>query len=108
MEQQSWSSHNVFTLQLPCIGMGTPVIFINSPSMPGGGGSNDTASSRVTGLTELFHTVNLYTVTDEVKEAREWLTNFPWENPPPNPNINLMMRLRATFWNVISSKSNTV
>ena len=84
---------------LPCVAMGTPVIFINSPSMPGGGGSQVKSSSRTIGLLPLFHTLDLYTLSTE--DAKDWLQNFPWDNPPPNPNIDLMMRLKATAWNVI-------
>ena len=84
---------------LPCVAMGTPVIFINSPVMPGGGGTKTKSSSRTVGLTPLFHTVDLYGASME--SARGWLKNFSWYNPPPNPNTSLMMRLRATAWNVI-------
>jgi len=84
---------------LPCVAMGTPVIFINSSVMPGGGGTKTKSSSRTVGLTPLFHTVDLYAASME--SARGWLKNFSWYNPPPNPNTTLMMRLRATAWNVI-------
>ena len=84
---------------LPCVAMGTPVIFINSPKMPGGGGSSGKSSSRTVGLTPLFHTLDLYAKT--VERAKEWLQSFPWHNVPPNPNISMLMRLRATAWNVI-------
>ena len=84
---------------LPCVAMGTPVIFINSPKMPGGGGSSNKSSLRTVGLTPLFHTLDLYATTME--RAKEWLQSFPWHNIPPNPNISVLMRLRATAWNVI-------
>ena len=84
---------------LPCVAMGTPVIFINSPKMPGGGGSSGKSSPRTVGLTPLFHTLDLYAKT--VERAKEWLQSFPWHNVPPNPNISMLMRLRATAWNVI-------
>jgi len=35
---------------LPCVAMGTPVIFINSPVMPGGGGTKTVSSLRTVGL----------------------------------------------------------
>ena len=84
---------------LPCVAMGTPVVFINSPKLPGGGGTEKESSERITGLLQLFHTVDMYVLSTE--EAMLWLTSFPWDNPPPNPNVDLMMRLRATAWNVI-------
>ena len=84
---------------LPCVAMGTPVIFINSAGLPGGGGSSKEASGRTSGLTPLFHTINLYDMSRA--EAKTWLQNFAWDNPPPNPDVSMTMRLRATSWNVI-------
>jgi len=84
---------------LPCVAMGTPVIFINSPVMPGGGSTKTMSSLRTVELAPLFHTVDLYAASME--SARGWLKNFSWYNPPPNLNTSLMMRLRATTWNVI-------
>ena len=81
---------------LPCVAMGTPVIFINSAAMPGGGGTSKKSSARTTGLLSMFHTLNIYEVGNE--KASEWFANFPWDNPPPNPDMATMMRLRATFW----------
>ena len=84
---------------LPCVAMGIPVIFIQSPGLPGGEGSKTQSSPRTRGLTPMFHTVDLYKMS--TIEAQEWLQKFPWDNPPPNPNAGMMMRMRATFWNVI-------
>ena len=84
---------------LPCVGMGTPVIFINSAKLPGGGGSINKESDRVGGLLQFFHTINLYDMSDT--EAKETLKNFNWNNPPPNPNIASFMARKATFWNVL-------
>ena len=82
---------------LPCVAMGTPVIFINSPGLLGA--SSYTSSPRTAGLTPLFHTLDLYTLNR--KDAEEWVGNFSWHDIPPNPNANMMMRFRATLWNVI-------
>ena len=84
---------------LPCVAMGTPVIFINSAKLPGGGGSSNTESDRVGGLLQFFHTINLYDMS--TTEARETLKSFNWDNPPPNPNIASFMARKATFWNVL-------
>ena len=84
---------------LPCVGMGTPVVFINSAKLPGGGGSINKESDRVGGLLQFFHTINLYDMSDT--EAKETLKNFNWNNPPPNPNIASFMARKATFWNVL-------
>ena len=84
---------------LPCVGMNTPVVFFNTAGMPGDGGKNRKGSTRASGLTPLFHTVDFY-IMDEAERAK-WIAEFPWDNPPPNPNPAMMMRLRATAWNVI-------
>ena len=84
---------------LPCVAMGIPVIFINSDAMPGGGGTITARSSRTAGLTPMFHTLDLY--SKSMEDARQWLHNFTWHNPPPNPDVGMAMRLKATAWNVI-------
>ena len=87
---------------LPCVAMGTPVIFFNSAGMPGGGGSKTGGSSRISGLTPLFHSVDLYKMSEA--EAQAWLDNFNWDHPPPNPNVGMSMRLRAAFWDEIRKR----
>ncbi|XP_057291906.1 uncharacterized protein LOC130614495 [Hydractinia symbiolongicarpus] len=84
---------------LPCVALGTPVIFINTPNMPGAGGSAKQASPRTTGLTGLFHTLNMYQTRKIF--ARIFFKEFNWNNPPPNPGYGLLMKLRATQWNVL-------
>ena len=84
---------------LPCVGMNTPVVFFNTAAMPGDGGKNKLGSTRASGLTPLFHTIDFYKL-DEAERAK-WIAEFPWDNPPPNPNPAMMMRLRASAWNVI-------
>ena len=37
----------------------------------------------------------------DIADVRNWLSNFNWTHPDPNPNLAKFMRLRATFWNVI-------
>ena len=81
---------------LPCVALNTPVIFINSAGMPGGGGTAKGGSPRTAGLLSMFHTLNVYQVED--KDISQWFANFPWDNPPPNPDMATHMRLRATFW----------
>ena len=84
---------------LSCVGMGTPVIFINSSDMPGGGGSDREYFPLLTRLTPLFHTLDLYNST--LKKTKEWIDNFSWHDIPLNPNVSILMRLKATAWNVI-------
>ena len=84
---------------LPCVGMGTPVIFINSPDMSGGGGSDREYFPYLTRLYPLFHTLDLN--NRSLNEAKEWIGNFSWYNIPLNPNVSILMRLKATAWNVI-------
>ena len=88
---------------LPCVAMGTPVIFINSPYLKGGGGSDTKPSPRTTGLLSLFHTLDMYTMS--VEDAKEWLSTFNWQDPPPNPDVGKLMRIRATAWDVIRQRS---
>jgi hypothetical protein len=64
---------------LPCVAMGIPVVFINSPLMPGGGGTNTKRSSRTVGLTDLFHTLDLYSMS--TKNAIEWIRKVPLGKP---------------------------
>ena len=84
---------------LSCVGMGTPVMFINSPDMSGGGGSDREYFPLLTRLTPLFHTLDLYNST--LKNTKEWIDNFSWHDIPLNPNVSILMRLKATAWNVI-------
>lgn len=73
---------------LPCVALGTPVIFISAKKLPGGG------SNRVTGLTELFHTA----VVDNTKLAYSGLLEFNWHQPPQNPHPEKFHRYRAQMW----------
>ena len=84
---------------LPCVAMNTPVIFFNGQGMPGGGGSKSSSSTRIAGLTPLFHTLDFYQMTHD--EVTTWLAEFNWDNPPPNPEVGLTMRLKASFWDMI-------
>ncbi len=84
---------------LPCVAMGTPVVFINSAHLPGGGGSSSKSSDRIGGLLQFFHTFNLYDNSDT--KAKEDLKNFNWNNPPPNPNVASFRARKATFWNIL-------
>ena len=84
---------------LPCVAMGTPVIFFNTAKMPGGGGSTEKASDRVIGLVELFHSINLFNLT--VEQAKEKLGKFNWTQPPSNPNLAHRMQMVSSMWNII-------
>ena len=83
---------------LPCVAMGIPVVFINTnilfratPSTP---------SPRVTGLLDLFHTVDLYKISQS--EAISYLKGFDWENPPPNPNPEKHQNLTRNACRILS------
>ncbi|XP_033646128.1 uncharacterized protein LOC117305368 [Asterias rubens] len=84
---------------MPCVAMGIPVIFIDSPGMPGGGGDSKRGTSRIQGLKSMFHTLDMYQMSDE--DAKTWLSEFKWNNPPPNPGVSDVMKFRATDWNII-------
>ena len=72
-------------LAFTCVAMDTPVIYIYN------GNSNSTNS--------LTHTIDRHMMTEE--QARKWFQNFPWDSIPQNPNPAMLMRLRATSWNII-------
>ena len=90
---------------IPCVAMGTPVIFFNSPKMPGGGRNSSNCSERVTGLVHLFHSIDLYDLTME--QAKEKLSKFNWTNPPPNPNLASRMQMISSMW-VILRKNQAI
>lgn len=75
---------------LCCVALETPVIFI------------DTRHNEVERYKVPATTASLVHVVDTNKpQAKEWFQRFPWNNIPPNPNPAMLMRLRATSWNVI-------
>lgn len=87
---------------IPSVAMGTPVIFINDKRMPGGGATSTKATDRVKGLTELFHTIDMFTMT--LQDIERFFKNFNWSDPPKNPNAGMRMRMVATSWNVIRKR----
>lgn len=87
---------------LPCVAMGTPVIFINGNKMPGGGGKGNKSSNRVIGLKEMFHLIDLHKMTQN--EAKQLLEAFHWDKPPRNPNFGYRMKLITSMWYIIRKK----
>ena len=81
---------------LPCVAMGTPVLFFNVKRVPGGGPK---ASERVTGLLELFHSIDPYKL--KINEIRKKVEEFDWANPPKNPNLGSRMRLVSSMWYIL-------
>ena len=73
-------------LALACVAMETPVIYIYN------GNLNPPANS-------LAHKIDMHTTTKE--QASKWLQDFAWDSIPQNPNPAMLMRLRATSWNII-------
>ncbi len=82
---------------LPCVALGTPVIFINTDAIYGA--SKTHPSPRVTGLLDIFHTVDLYKVTQDA--ARKFLHEFNWDEPPPNPNCTMVQSLTQAAWTIM-------
>lgn len=80
---------------LLCVAVKTPVIYIQ-PAVK--------AVGENTVLTSLFHTLYLDSRTQ--KQASLWLSYFPWQDIPPNPNCETAMRLRATLFDVIRRHKN--
>ena len=82
---------------LLCVAMGTPVLFFNVKRVPGGGAK---VSERVTGLLDLFHSVDPYKLNISKKIIRKKIKEFDWVNPPKNPNLGSRMRLVSLMWYV--------
>ena len=78
--------------------MGTPVLFFNVKRVPGGSAK---VSERVTGLLELFHSIDPYKL--KISEIRKRIKEFDWANPPKNPNLGSRMRLVFRKPNAIGS-----
>ena len=74
---------------LPCVAMGIPVVFITG-HLPS---DMQFKTSRIAGLSSLFHSVH-----PDKDDVAAWFAKFPWDNPPPNPDMATHMRLRTTFW----------
>ena len=77
---------------LPCVAMGTPVIFFNLKTLHSA--TRNEQSPRLSGLTGLFHHIDTYNMT--LGQVKVTLEQFNWENPPPNPNPNLVQNLTRT------------
>ena len=82
---------------LPCVALGTPVIFINSKRLFGA--TRNTPTPRVTGLLPLFHTIDFQKLS--MPEAKQKLRQFNWSSPPPNPNADLKEELKRNAWRII-------
>ncbi|KAL7477764.1 hypothetical protein ACHAW6_003561 [Cyclotella cf. meneghiniana] len=58
---------------LPCVALGTPVVFVHGKSLPGGGGN------RMDGLDVYMHQIN--------KKDTPFPENFDWANPLPTHGV---------------------
>lgn len=61
---------NRLHVAMPCVALGTPVIFVHGKTLPGGGGN------RMDGLDVFMH---------QMKEEEPLPADFNWEDPPINP-----------------------
>jgi lipopolysaccharide biosynthesis glycosyltransferase len=61
---------NRLHVAMPCVALGTPVIFVHGKSLPGGGGN------RMDGLDVFMH---------QMREGEPLPADFNWEDPPVNP-----------------------
>lgn len=61
---------NRLHVAMPCVALGTPVVFVHGKSLPGGGGN------RMDGLDVFMH---------QLKDDAPLPSDFDWENPPANP-----------------------
>ena len=79
--------------------MGTPVVFINFKNVTEMSEIKYNVHSPDKELTALFHTLEVNTTAICTSKIASWVRDFNWQNPPPNPNPNIMMKLRTTLWN---------
>lgn len=61
---------NRLHVAMPCVALGTPVIFVHGKTLPGGGGN------RMDGLDVFMH---------KMTDDKSMPEDFDWTNPPPNP-----------------------
>ena len=81
---------------LLCVALRTPVLFFHTVNLHMN--ENYTTSQ----LTDIFgdnSLLDLYALSNV--QAKEWLSNYRWDDPPLHLNIALLMRLKATAWNII-------
>ena len=81
---------------LLCVALRTPVLFFHTVNLHMN--ENYTTSQ----LTDIFgdnSLLDLYALLNV--QAKEWLSNYRWDDPPLHLNIALLMRLKATAWNII-------
>ena len=80
---------------LLCVALRTPVLFLHTVNLHMN--ENYTTSQ----LTDIFgdNSLDLYALSNV--QAKEWLSNYRWDDPPLQLNIALLMRLKATAWNII-------
>ena len=82
---------------LPCVALGTPVIFINSKRLYEA--TQHAPTARVTGLLPLFHTIDFHKLS--MAEAKQKLRQFNWSSPSPNPNADLKEELKRNAWRIV-------
>lgn len=68
--------------------MGTPVVLITDHNLTGDGGA--TGLARFSGLQAVVHTV-------DASGGPKALDAFDWDQPPPNPNPDVIQVLRNAF-----------
>ena len=80
---------------LLCVALRTPVLFFHTVDLHIN--ENYTTSQ----LTDIFgdNSLDLYALSNV--QAKERLSNYRWDDPPLHLNIALLMRLKATAWNII-------
>eukprot|EP01083_Nonionella_stella_P245170 852500_1 len=75
---------------LPAVAMNTTVIFVHTPSLPGG------HKSRISGFNDLFYNVGINNIS-------ETLSLFNWISPSVNPNYDKMVELRKEWLSILKS-----
>ena len=78
---------------LPCVAFGTPVLFW-------GAGTGFTGSTRMSGLLDLFHTLDPKILSSESLQ-KGFISKFNWTNPPPNPNPDMHVKFTQNSWSLL-------
>ena len=81
---------------LLCVALRTPVLFFHTVNLHMNENYTTSQLTDIFGDNSLLH---LYALSNV--QAKEWLSNYRWDDPPLHLNIALLMRLKATAWNII-------
>lgn len=89
---------------LPCVGLGTPVIFLTEKHFSMDVIKKDLdVYARVSGLTPLFHLVYFDKWSTDYRKVHQFYRKFNWDHPPLNPNRQKLVDLKQTAWSMLGN-----